>query len=309
MTQQAALANQVVTPESMQVPYSAGRGIPGFQMPADACDCHHHIYDPVNYPYVPEDVRNQPPATVDAYRMLQKRLGLTRNVIVQPSAYGVDNACLLAALKAMGKNTRAVAVIDQRTSAKQLLSMHEMGVRGIRFNIATGASGDTENIRTLARRVHEFGWHVQFWMSAQDTVQMESVLMALPNQIVFDHRGHLPQPEGIAHPAFRVIARLVDHRKAWVKLSGLYIDSSVSGPTYADTVAVGQALVKLAPERMVWGSDWPHPSVFSERQPWPDDARMLSLLAEQAPDERTRHRILVENPESLYGFTPAKARD
>ena len=291
-----------MSPEAIQVPYSSGRGVPKIRIPANACDCHHHIYDPVNHPYVPEDTRNQPPATVDAYRLLQRRLGLTRNVIVQPSAYGFNNACTLAALKSMGKAARAVVVIDKSISDAELRSMNEMGVRGIRFNIATGAATDADGILELSRRVAAWGWHVQFWMSAADTVQLEPLLQRLPNQIVFDHRGHLPQPEGTDHPAFAVIAKLLQQGKAWVKLSGLYIDTKAAAPGYADTVKVGRALVELAADRIVWGTDWPHPSVFSERQPWPDDANMLSLLAEQAPDEAVRNRILVQNPEKLYGF-------
>lgn len=303
MHHQVASAAQRPTPaQGMQVPYSAGREVPKIRIPDNACDCHHHIYDPVRFPYVPEDVRNQPPATVEAYRMLQRKLGLSRNVIVQPSAYGFDNACTLAALKEMGSNARAIVVVNPKVGDAELESMHQLGVRGIRFNIATGAARDHDQILTLAQRVNELGWHVQFWMSADDTVQMASFLPSLPCPIVFDHRGHIPQPEGTTHPAFKVICKLIEKGKAWVKLSGLYIDTKVSGPSYADTVQVGRAFVQFAPERMVWGTDWPHPSVFSERQAWPDDANMLNLLAEQAPDESVRNRILVDNPQSLYGF-------
>jgi predicted TIM-barrel fold metal-dependent hydrolase len=289
-------------PRGIQVPYSDGRQYPTIEVPANACDCHHHIYDPVRFPYIPEDVRNQPLAGVDAYRLLQRRLGITRNVIVQPSAYGFDNACTLDALKQMGAAARAVVVIDPAIGDGELKAMNALGVRGIRFNIATGAAKDPGTITRLARRVHDLGWHVQFWMSARDTVDMESVLQQLPNPIVFDHRGHIPQPEGAAHPAFKVIRGLLEKGRAWVKLSGLYQDTQVDGPAYTDTVKVGKAFVEIAPERMVWGSDWPHPSIFSARKPWPDDAKMLDLLAEQAPDEALRQRILVTNPAILYGF-------
>jgi predicted TIM-barrel fold metal-dependent hydrolase len=287
----------------MQVPYSAGREAPTIHVPADACDCHHHIYDPVRFPYVPEDVRNQPPATVDAYRMLQQRLGLTRSVIVQPSAYGTDNRCTLAALEQMGPDARGVAVVDSTIGDAELDTMHRLGVRGIRFNVATGGSRDRKAIVSLSHRVNERGWHLQFWVNADDAVQMSALFDELPSPIVFDHRGHLPQPAGAAHPAFRLIARLIDKGRTWVKLSGLYIDTSLGEPTYADTVKVGRAFVELAPERVVWGTDWPHPSVFSERKPWPDDARMLDLLAEQAPAPAVVQRILVTNPAKLYGFS------
>ena len=298
----SAVAAEAKSPQGIQVPYSAGRQSPAIKVPENACDCHHHIYDPIRFPYVPEDVRNQPPAGCDAYRLLQKRLGLTRNVIVQPSAYGFDNACTLDALKQMGSSARAIVVVAPSISDGELNAMHAQGVRGIRFNISTGASKDRNAIMTLAQRVHAFGWHVQFWMGANDTVEMESFLHQLPNQLVFDHRGHIPQPEGVSHPAFKVICGLLEKGRAWVKLSGLYQDTKVGEPGYADTVKVGKAFVEVAPERMVWGTDWPHPSIFSERKPWPDDANMLNLLAEQALDESVRHRILVTNPAILYGF-------
>jgi len=287
----------------MQVPYSAGRQPPKINVPANACDCHHHIYDPVTFPYAPDDVRNQPPATVDAYRLLQEKLRLTRNVIVTPSAYRTDNACTLSALEQIGGAARAVVVVDPGVARRELDAMHVRGVRGIRFNVATGDSSDAKAILSLSERVNELGWHVQFWMSARDTVQSAPLLNQLPSQIVFDHRGHLPQPAGIDDPAFKVIANLVDKGRAWVKLSALYIDSVVGEPSYADTVKVGRAFVRLAPERVVWGTDWPHPSIYSERKPWPDDANMLDLLAEQAPSESARQRILVTNPEILYGFS------
>lgn len=305
MSVNSALSSPSVSVTSLngiQVPYSAGRQKPTIKVPNNACDCHHHIYDPVRFPYVPTDVRNQPPATVDAYRLLQKRLGLVRNVIVTPSAYGTDNRCTLDALQQMGANARGVAVVDNNITNAELQKMHNLGVRGIRFNISTGGSNDRDMILSLSQRINELGWHVQFWMSANDTVRMEDFLLSLPSPIVFDHRGHLPQPEGTNHPAFRIICNLIDKGKTWVKLSGLYLDTKAGEPAYADTVQVGQAYVKYAPERMVWGTDWPHPTVFSERKPWPDDANMLDLLAEQAPDELVRNRILVDNPAALYSF-------
>lgn len=295
-------AREIKAAAGLQVPYPAGQGFPSINVPKNACDCHHHIYDPIRFPYVPEDRRKQPPATVDAYKLLQKRLGLMRNVIIQPSAYGFDNTCTLDALRQMGGEARAVVVINEKVTDGELQQMHTLGVRGIRLNIATGAANDRGVIMNLARRVDAYGWHVQFWMSAKDTTLMESFLHELPNQIVFDHRGHIPQPEGVAHPAFRVICNLIEKDKAWVKLSGLYQDSNIGEPTYADSVKVGRAFVEFSPERMLWGTDWPHPTIFTARQPWPDDANMLDLLAEQTPDESVRNRIFVENPEKLYGF-------
>lgn len=296
------MTEKIIQPTGIQVPYSAGRQGPVITVPANACDSHHHIYDPVRFPYLPTDIRNQPPATVDAYRLLQTRLGLTRNVVVTPSPYGTDNRCTLDALEQMGATARGVVVIDNSISNAELERMHTLGVRGVRFNIATGGSKDRDLIGSVAQRINELGWHVQFWMSAQDTVDREEFLSSLPTPIVFDHRGHIPQPEGINHPAFRVICKLIDQGRTWVKLSGQYMDSKVGDPGYTDTVVVGRAYVEYAPERLVWGTDWPFPMIFSERKPWPDCANLLNLLAEQAGDEEIRNRILVDNPAELYGF-------
>ena len=288
---------------ALQVPYSSGRQIPGIEVPENACDCHHHIYDPIRFPYAPDDVRNQPPATVEAYRLLQRKLGLKRNVIIQPSAYGTDNECLLDALRQIGSQARGVVVVDRNITEKELDAMHRAGVRGVRFNIATGASKDRSAMSEIVAKIANFGWHAHFWMGAKDTIEKASYLQQLPVKVVFDHRGHIPQPEGIDHPVFKVICDLIQKDRAWVKLSGIYQDSAVGEPNYADTVKVGRAFVQCAPERMVWGSDWPHPSIFSERKPYPDDTRQLNLLAEQAPDAATRQRILVDNPAVLYGFS------
>lgn len=296
------MTDNIIQPTGIQVPYSAGRQGPVITVPPNACDSHHHIYDPVRFSYLPTDIRNQPPATVDAYRLLQTRLSLTRNVVVTPSPYGTDNRCTLDALKQMGANARGVVVIDNSISDSELERMHTLGVRGVRFNIATGGSKDRDLIDSVAQRINELGWHVQFWMSAHDTVEMEEFLGSLPAPIVFDHRGHIPQPEGINHPAFRVICKLINQGKTWVKLSGQYMDSKVGDPSYADTVAVGRAYVEYAPERLVWGTDWPFPMIFTERKPWPDCANLLDLLAEQARDEEIRNRILVDNPAVLYDF-------
>lgn len=287
----------------VEVPYSSGREFPKTTTPENACDCHHHIYDPANYPYVPGDVRKQPPATVEFYRLLQKRLRLKRNVIVQPSAYGTDNRCILSALQAMGKSARAIVVVDTTIADSELQSMNALGVRGIRINSASAGKGVAEqDILSLSHRAHELGWHVQFWIAPEQTVRLESVLAQLPSPIVFDHRGHIPQPEGIEHPAFKVICRLIDKGNTWVKLSGLYWDSQSGPPLYQDTVQVGRAFVKHAPQRMIWGTDWPHPTIYDQGKPFPDDAEMFDLLSAQAPDDNLRHRILVENPELLYGF-------
>jgi len=183
----------------------------------------------------------------------------------------------------------------------ELKRLAGLGVCGIRFNLVQKGATSVEMLEPLARRVHDLGWHVQIHMLGDQIVQIEDLLLRLPAPVVFDHLGRVPQPAGIDHPSFRVILRLVDKGRAWVKVSGAYHDTKVGPPSYADTSAVAKAFVSAAPERMVWGSDWPHPTV-KEIANKPDDAILFDLLADWAPDERTLRRVLVENPERLYGF-------
>jgi predicted TIM-barrel fold metal-dependent hydrolase len=173
-------------------------------------------------------------------------------------------------------------------------------VRGIRFTQFDPATATTtiDMIEPLSRRVADLGWHVQIHMRGDQIAAAEDLWQRLPSTMVFDHIGRLPQPAGVDFPAFGIIRRLIDKGRTWVKVSGAYLDTKVGPPTYADVTKVAQAFVKAAPERMVWGSDWPHPTEKDK----PDDAGLFDLLAEWAPAEATRHRILVSNPEELYGF-------
>jgi predicted TIM-barrel fold metal-dependent hydrolase len=274
--------------------------IPKFKVPPGACDCHMHIYD-ARYPYVPNAALKPPEALVADYRKVQKRLGLSRNVVVQPSSYGTDNRCTLDAVEQLGGSARAVAVVDTSVTDEELKKLAAAGVRGIRFNLVQAGATSIDMLEPLSRRVHDLGWHVQLHMLADQISANKELLMRLPSQIVFDHLGRIPASATITHPAFAVIGKLLDKGQAWVKLSGAYQDSKVGPPSYADMMGLAQAYVKAAPERMIWGSDWPHPTVKGEK---PDDATLLDLLQDWAPDERTRKRILVDNPQVLYGFTP-----
>jgi predicted TIM-barrel fold metal-dependent hydrolase len=157
-------------------------------------------------------------------------------------------------------------------------------------------------IEPLSRRVADLGWHVQIHMRADQIAAAADLWERLPSTIVFDHMGRLPQPVGLAHPAFAIIRRLIDDGRTWVKLSGAYLDTKIGSPTYADATAVARAFAAAAPERMVWGSDWPHPTEKDK----PDDAVLLDLLADWVPDAATRHRVLVTNPQTLYDFAPSR---
>ncbi len=275
---------------------------PRLKAPPGACDTHMHIYED-RFPAAPTALLKPPPATVAEYRKLQQRLGLTRTVIVQPSTYGTDNRCTLAAIAALGDGARGVAVVDTSVTDEELARLTKAGIRGIRFLMLKGGALPWDILETMAARVHRFGWHVQLQLDGRELPDREALLRRLPGTLVVDHVGKFFEPVPVDHPAFRVLTRLVEGGRTWVKLSAPYEVSKKGPPNYDDVGALAKALVKLAPERMVWASNWPHPSVSKDEAP--DDAVLLDVLLDWAPDDATRRRILVDNPAELYGFGPA----
>jgi len=287
---------------AQQVAWSSGTEPAKIKMPADACDCHHHIYDG-RFPIAPSATLKPGDAKPADYRALQKRIGTTRNVVVQPSTYGTDNSCTLDGMAKIGPTARGVAVVDTSVTDAELKRLHGLGIRGIRFNLVQAGATTVEMLEPLSRRVNELGWHVQIHQLADGIVKMDDVLQKLASPIVFDHMGRIPKDAGVNHPGYAVIAKLIDKGRTWVKISGAYMDTKVGAPTYADSARLARAFVKLAPQRMVWGSDWPHPTEKADDKP--NDAILADLLLEWAPDEATRNRILVDNPATLYGFAKA----
>ena len=280
------------------VPNSLGTEQPRTKAPASAADCHIHIYDARFQSAIPA----LPGATVQDYRLLQKRTGTSRLVCVTPRNYVVDNAVTVDAIKQFGANARGVAVIRPTVTDAELKSLNDGGIRGIRFTVSNPkvAVVTIDMIEPLAKRIADLGWHVQLNVTREQIVEHAELLRRLPTPIVFDHLGQLKPPAGIDHPAYNIIRGLIDKGRTWIKLSGAYSNTLVGPPSYADATKVAQAYVRAAPERLVWGSDWPHPS---EEQHKPDDAILFDLLAAWAPVEATRNRILVTNPEVLYGFS------
>jgi predicted TIM-barrel fold metal-dependent hydrolase len=286
---------------AQQVPWSSGTESPKLKAPANACDCHMHIYD-AKYPTDPKATLKPADALVADYKLLQKRIGTSRNVVVTPSTYGTDNRVTLDAIAQIGPTARGVAVVDATVTDTELKRLNDLGIRGIRFNLVQAGATTAEMIEPLSRRVNDLGWHIQIHMKGEQIAGIEDLLLRVPSPIVFDHLGRLAQPNALDNPGFKTISKLIDKGRTWVKLSGAYQDTKVGPPTYSDTVAVARAYIKAAPERMVWASDWPHPTEKDK----PDDAVLFGLLAEWAPDEAMRTRILVQNPATLYGF-PASA--
>ncbi|MFK0007833.1 amidohydrolase family protein [Paenarthrobacter sp. NPDC090520] len=244
-----------------------------------------------------------PQATVADYRRLQQRIGTKRTVVVTLSNYGTDNRCTLDAIDQLGlRSARGVAVIDESFTTAQLKDLDQAGIRGIRFNLTRPGGAGAELIRPLATRIAPLGWHVQIHMTAEGILENLYNLSDLPTDLVIDHMGRLPGTAGTTHPSYEAITRLIDQGKTWVKLSGVYHESHDGPPAYTDRAAIGTAFARYAPERMLWGSDWPHPTASRGEVPMPDDAAMLDMFATWVPKLQDRKRILVDNPDRLYRF-------
>ena len=264
-----------------------------------ACDCHVHIYED-GFALAPTATFKPPHAPVSAYRAVQRALGLTRVVLVQPTGYGFDNACLLAALAQLGDAARGIAMLPPDVSDRELASLHAAGVRGVRFMMLAGAGGPLtwEALEPMAERIAPLGWNINLQLDGRELPARRALIDRLPGNVVIDHTGKFLVPVAPDDPAFRALQAVLDRPDRWVKLSAPYETSQSGPPHYADVSALARALVQSHPQRCLWASNWPHPN----RVPLPDDAAMLALLSEWAPDAAVRERILVTNPARLYGF-------
>jgi len=274
---------------------------PARALPALACDSHMHVFDRRFAPS-PHWPRVPPEESVADYRRLQERLGTTRAVVVNPSTYGTSNACTLAALEQLGDRARGVAVVDAEVSRAELERLTARRVCGLRVNFVSPQSwGETTPamLQTLAGKAAAVGWHVQVFAHPHQLVAMESLLAGIPTPLVIDHLGLIDPAEGSASAGLDTLRRLIDGGRTWVKLSGAYMRSREGAPAYGDTVPLVQALVRHAPQRLVWGSDWPH---ATERPGSVDDADLVDLLFSWCGDGDMLQRVLVDNPQQLYGF-------
>ncbi len=289
----------IATVQAQEVRWSSGSEKPRFVPPVGATDCHFHTYDK-NYPVTKGATLLPDDALPDDYRALQRRIGTTRGVIIQPSTYGTDNRLQIASRRALGaENFRVIAVVAEDISDTELRRLDEQGVRGVRFNLGFPGVLTVNSLPLLAPRLVDLGWHCQINMRPKQIEDHADLLASLPGRLVFDHLAQVPQPAGLESAPYKIVRGLLDRGKTWVKLSGPYVSSKQGAPDYADAGAVAAAYVKAASERMIWGSDWPHPS---ERENKPDDARLFDLFAQCAGDDIVFKRILVDNPAELYGF-------
>lgn len=283
------------------VPHSAGSAAPSLALPAGACDSHMHIFDP-RFPASPHWHRTPPVADVPAYRLLQQRVGTSRTVVVTPSTYGVDNRCTLDALARLGSQARGVAVVDADVGLAELRRLDAHGIRGLRVNFYSPQSwGVTtaDMLANLATRVAPLGWHIQVLAPSAKLVELAPVLQALPVPLVIDHMALIGPEEGSQGPAFALVRRLLDAGRTWIKLSGAYMESRSGGPFYADRDALASALLAANPQRMLWGSDWPHTTAAPGSV---DDALLLDQFRRWCASDAQRDAILVDNPAALYGF-------
>jgi predicted TIM-barrel fold metal-dependent hydrolase len=287
--------------EQYAAPNSTGTERAKLKAPVGSCDCHHHIYDP-RFPAMAPPTgsgKPEPNATVADYRLLRRRIGTTRSVVVTPGTYLTDNSVTIDAISQFAPDARGQAVVLPSVTDAELKKMHDGGIRGIRFvNPAPGGFHTIDMIEPLAKRVNALGWHVDVNLDADHIMANEDLWSRLPTPLVFDHMARFPVEQGTQHPAFAMLRKLIDKGRIWVKLSFGERDSKVGPPTYSDISKVAQAWVQAAPERLIWGSNWPHPGGTSKA----DDALVFDLLEQWAPNARTRRRILVENPETLFGF-------
>jgi len=288
-----------------------------FEVPAGACDCHTHIHgDMREFPMFPGRVYTPEPALPEEMAQLHKALRMQRVVIVTPSVYGTDNSATLWGMKARGNNARGVAVIDDKTPESELDAMARAGIRGIRINLATGGAAPDpaaarKRFQAAAERVKARRWHIQMYVTLPVISSIKDLVLASPVPVVFDHFGRAQAALGVGQAGFSDLVELLRSGKAYVKVSGAYRVSH-QGPDFADAAPLAKALIAANPERIVWGTDWPHPN--SEPMPgygamdvrpfFPiDDGRLLNQLPLWAPDAGVRKQILVDNPVRLYGFT------
>jgi len=273
---------------------------PRVRFPAKATDCHAHIFGPQEkYPLLPQTHFVPHINPLADYIRMEGIIGCERGVLVQPSVYGPDNSLIVEALQSKQFDLRAVAVVNADISDRELEDLNAVGFRGIRINTASGTKGlSLADAPRLAERIKPMGWHLQFYVDLRVMPEIEQALAALKIDIVIDHFARISCAEGLGAPAFKALLRLVARDNCWAKLMGPYFVSD-DVPAFADIAPFAQKMIATAPDRMLWGSDWPHPSA---KEKMPDDGHLADLLADWAPDETQRKKILVDNPARLYGF-------
>lgn len=275
--------------------------------PAGACDTHVHIYD-ARHPTAPSALLRPPDALPAHYREVQRALGLDRVVLVQPTTYGFDNTCQIAAAAELGASTgaaRLVVVVDERTTPDELERLHAAGARGARFHMLPGGAVAWGSLAPTADSIAALGWHVQLQLDGRTLPDHLDALLALSTPLVVDHVGRFMPPVAPDDVAFGALLTLLDTGRCWVKLSAPYESTRDGAPTYPTVTALAHALVRRFPERLLWATNWPHPG-----QPDPPSVADLERLAHDwLPTAELRQRVLVDNPATVYGFDPVATQE
>jgi predicted TIM-barrel fold metal-dependent hydrolase len=286
---------------------------PAVAVPAQACDCHAHVFGPGSkYPFIPTGLYTPADALPADFRHMLDVIGIARGVLTQPSIYGTNNDALLAAIATDPARLRGIAVVPFDAAAKDIERLHSQGVRGVRLNIVDLKYGkgrlDVGALRSLAERIRPFGWHVEFLMHVDEFPDLDRLIGDIPVPFSFGHLGYVYPEKGTATAGFQALLRLMRDGKAWVKLTAPY-RLTAQGEPWTDVDPYAQALLEAAPNRLVWGSDWPHvhpqpggPGGKQAKPPMPNDGDLFDCFVRWVPDEAVRRRILVDNPAELYGF-------
>lgn len=268
-----------------------------FQPPPALCDTHMHIYE-AGYPTV-AGATIPARGTLENYRALRKALGIARTVIVQPAAYGFDNRCTLASIAALGPDAaRGVAVVGGEISVQELRHLTDAGMRGLRLAMIPGGAIGWDDADAIVRKVQAVGWHTQLQLDGLQLPARETQILGWPGTIVIDHIGKFSGGVTPDHPAVQCLSRLLATGRVWLKLSAPYWASRSGPPSYEDVEALVNHVVTIAPDRLVWATNWPHPSLSEP----PADAQLFNCIAKWIPDATLRQRILADNPARLYGF-------
>ena len=295
-----------VSSEAREIPFcrppDPNTRTPKYKAPPKACDAHCHIFGPGDkYPYAPDRSYTPPDAPLERFIELQKTLGLERAVLVNASCHGTDNTVILDAIAQSGGRYRGVANVDRSITDAELARLDEGGIRGIRFNFVAhlGGTPDLDEFDELVKRIAPLGWHVVLHFDAKDLLEFEGLLRELPVPFIIDHMGRVPTKDGLEQRPFKILLDTARMENCWVKICGAERISS-AGPPFHDAVPYAQALLDVAPDRILWGTDWPHPNI---KKHMPNDGDLVDLIPLMMPDPALQQKVLVDNPHRLYGFT------
>jgi 2-pyrone-4,6-dicarboxylate lactonase len=273
---------------------------PKIKAPPGACDTHIHLFGPTaKYPFAPDSPYIAHEALPETFMALQDTLGMSTAVIVSPGGYGRNYSLLADVLTKYPERFRGIALLRDDTPLSEIGRLTKLGVRGMRMMSHKRGQHVPNYSPKIAARVHEHGWHIQFYPHGTDIIEYADKLLALPNPIVLDHFASIPAKGGIDQPAVTAVLKMLDSGRVWLKLSGP-MRCTDEPPPYPSLTPLAHVFVKHAPDRMVWGSDWPH--VNLDGMVMPNDGDLLDLLAEWVPEAAVRNRILTQNPKALYGF-------